>query len=885
MSKFPRLFSQFEFFISSLDQLQTTSVESKLLNLIRDNFDDIASVGTGGGKRGKKLNELIQAYGSTITDSLPTVSTSSSTGGFPIKELTELTIENFRGFSAKEEFKFQKRITLVYGPNGTGKSSFCEALEYSMLGYIVEAEAKRIELAKYIKNSFTGSSSKPILKAKNNADAVVQVSPSIPDYYFCFVEKNRIEDFAKISSYTPNDQQNLLSQLFGLHEFNRFIDEFTDNIENYVDVKGKKAEELKTKQQAIEKDKSIVTDYTKKLNELDEEKERITAEAKKGMSFEDLDLFLHGTKEKDGRISELEKELQNPASRVLSFVDSQGLLAQSNNLKVLIKKYSEKNHQFGLLKDKVVFLQLFQAVKELRDVVPDRCPVCETSIKGGFLGLNKTKKHPYYNADEKLKELEEVATVETERDDLWTETCGAVDLIKNALSRRFDSAVANGLPQDPSLDFPSYDIKLQDQQFIEDCSQRVVALENSIPQLKVFDNEAEKRNASAKDQDTYRSNLTKEKELLLTISKRIQELKQKRLIYSETKGTSEKAIEEFNTINKSLIDEAQRESSQLQVNQEFVIAHKSFKSKLNGYKNGLPATLILGLNDLTRELYNKINHNDAPSELIEKIELPVTSDQPIKVWFQDDPSKEYNALQILSEGHIRCLGLSILLGKVIQEGRKVVIFDDIVNAIDDDHRGGVRELIFSDARFKECQIIMTTHAEQFIKDLDNNFSANDYDTLVERITFKAPEDRRFQIEHTSMNYLKRAKESLDLGEKKECLSWCRKSLENISHHLWDKLDKKYQATISVKKRNSKAPIELMSLVSSLRSFLSRTDPTRFHTVIEVFEYLEGLETRHKNVWSYLNKGVHEEIDQSEFDVLIVKEILEKMVTLDSEVKK
>ncbi|MGF3860388.1 AAA family ATPase [Salmonella enterica] len=32
---------------------------------------------------------------------------------------------------------------LIYGPNGTGKSSFCEALEYTLLGNVAEAESKR----------------------------------------------------------------------------------------------------------------------------------------------------------------------------------------------------------------------------------------------------------------------------------------------------------------------------------------------------------------------------------------------------------------------------------------------------------------------------------------------------------------------------------------------------------------------------------------------------------------------------------------------------------------------------------------------------------------------------------------------------------------------
>lgn len=48
-----------------------------------------------------------------------------------------------------ETFNLGSDITLVYGANGTGKSSFCEARETAMLGYFSEAQAvKRGVLAR-----------------------------------------------------------------------------------------------------------------------------------------------------------------------------------------------------------------------------------------------------------------------------------------------------------------------------------------------------------------------------------------------------------------------------------------------------------------------------------------------------------------------------------------------------------------------------------------------------------------------------------------------------------------------------------------------------------------------------------------------------------------
>ncbi len=50
----------------------------------------------------------------------------------------------------------------------------------------------------------------------------------------------------------------------------------------------------------------------------------------------------------------------------------------------------------------------------------------------------------------------------------------------------------------------------------------------------------------------------------------------------------------------------------------------------------------------------------------------------------------------MSEGHIRCLGLAILVAKNVKLNCPVLIFDDAVNAIDDEHRGGIRDTLFDE---------------------------------------------------------------------------------------------------------------------------------------------------------------------------------------------
>lgn len=53
----------------------------------------------------------------------------------------------------------------------------------------------------------------------------------------------------------------------------------------------------------------------------------------------------------------------------------------------------------------------------------------------------------------------------------------------------------------------------------------------------------------------------------------------------------------------------------------------------------------------------------------------------------------------------------------------------------------------------------------------------------------------------------------------------------------------------------------------------------FSKVTVIFGYLLGLQSTINIVWSYLNKGAHEEEGKPEFDHTIVKEIAEKLIEM------
>ena len=112
-----------------------------------------------------------------------------------ISRLKSLKVGPFRGFARQEVFDLDSPLTLVYGPNGTGKSSFSEALEYGLLGSVDEAHNKRISTQDYLKNAHVNRFEAPVIEALDRQGEQRQITANETLFRFCFVEKNRINNF------------------------------------------------------------------------------------------------------------------------------------------------------------------------------------------------------------------------------------------------------------------------------------------------------------------------------------------------------------------------------------------------------------------------------------------------------------------------------------------------------------------------------------------------------------------------------------------------------------------------------------------------------------------------------------------------------------------
>ncbi len=879
MSSFNKIKSQYNQFIRALKSDQLTPYEVKLINLISDNFDAVASVGTAAGKRALLLNDLINQNRDKLSKILPKTEDETKASTNDIKRINSIEIENFRGFASKEAFDLDKPKVLVYGPNGSGKTSFCEALEYSLLGYLSEADAKRIDVKQYITNVHTEKSSQPVLTGTNSKGEIVDIKVSPDSYYFCFIEKNRIIDFARYSSKTQGQQESLLATLFGLDEFNSFINGFTDNISGKIPVESIKQKQLDEKKQELAGQKQNIENSSNKNTEFEVQKKSIAENSKLNKTFDELDLYINGNQDVKGRIELIDNELKKPKGKLFTHTITNELLESISKIEKTITLFEENNTKFEQEKDKVSFVEIFKLVQNFEETISDKCPVCETLIE-------QTKINPYDNARVKLKELEGIAKIQKDRDNAWIKLVSDVYSFSNDFENREKDASA--LQLELHVDVPEQlkdfqKEKSEQKGYIQDVKRLFENIKSQEDTLLVFDQKTKDSNTSTNKHLENQKILENEKAALTKLKKEIDDLKSNIKSHQEIISTAKKAVADFYTTNKPLIDDIAKEKIILEDNKKFIEAYSTLLQKLNKYKRELPLSLVENLNELTKEFYNFINRGDSKFELIEQIILPSNAGDRVKVSFQDNPKAELDAMHILSEGHTRCLGLSILLAKVVQDKLPFIIFDDIVNAIDDDHRGRIRELLFDNPVINERQIIITSHSEEYIKDIENkHFSKKGYKDECVLYTFLKPISKTVRKKETTKHYLNKAFDHIEEHSYRDCLMECRRALENLSNDLWRRASKRYVFQVSYKVRAPFLPPDLMGIVTSLRKELNALKVSDFEESLKIITWFIGLETSNNQIWNYLNKGTHEESERDDFDSIIVQEVLDNLIQLESE---
>ncbi|MGA4104372.1 AAA family ATPase [Ralstonia nicotianae] len=855
----------------------------RLANLALEHFDGLAKTSRQHSQRSIYLVGHARKSLAQTSDGLPEMHPVAADSTWPWKRLRSLTIGPFRGFRTPEAFDLQKRVLLFYGPNGSGKTSFCEALEYALLGSVEDAETKRIDGRTYLANLHARRFEPPALRATDHQNREIAVSSSPDTFRFCFIEKNRIDAFSRIAARPPAQRTELIATLFGMDKFNEFVGHFNESIDQQLVLTAAKQVTLTGKREALAADQAMVSGEAQALLALTNEEAALALTHSDNVTYAELKALI-GTVEAPGRLQLLEGILNAvpPAAIGLS---RQGLLnafeaSQKGQEEVvtIAAKLAARSSQ-------VAFKDLYTAVLALQATEGDHCPACDTP-------LIETRSDPFDRATAGLAQLKELGELQEELKAAQLKMATASRELRRQLATLSTFIVAHeeqetpvgrylaGLAVEPIGDWWATIYPATPEQE-RGAAMNVVTLEQI---LAVADRVAKQDAASALARQERQRNINERDELnRFRLAIQAQDLKRQQLI--DSVAAAKGRIAAFDVENAQLIRDVAQEAQDIKRDTPIKAAYDRLLALLRNYRNQLPGSLMAGLNDAAMNLYNEFNRNDLEADKLAALHLPLTGDQKIEISLRGNPQARVDALRILSEGHIRCLGLAILLAKSQSIQNPLIVFDDAINAIDHDHRSGIRETIFESDHFAQTQLIVTCHSNEFIKDIQQHLPAqrrgdcqvylfrHHTGNYQPRVTGNVP----------SKNYVVKARVSNDALDYREALASCRQGLEMLSEKVWRWLGSHDLGVLNLQLAGVGAEPGLRNLCEALLKKLK--DAVTFThankpTLVDEYERILGIPAANL-VWTYLNKGTHEEANRDDFDAALVEAVVQTLERLDS----
>ncbi|MGX5834157.1 AAA family ATPase [Aeromonas piscicola] len=853
----------------------------RLASLVLANIDTIEGTSRQRSQRSASLVGFMRRDLANTVAAAPAAAVEADASSWPWIKLRHLTLGPFRGFRVAEPFDLSKQITLFYGPNGSGKTSLCEALEYTLLGDVEEAGNKRIAARTYLANVHDRRFAPPVLKAIDQHERDVDVVANLDTYRFCFIEKNRIDAFSRIAARPNSQRAELIATLFGMDQFNEFVGHFNELIDGQLILIGERQNTLAARRNALAADRATVEGEIASQLVLADEEAALAREYTADTTYEALKNLI-GTIEAPGRLQELDGILEAVPPNVLG-ITRQGLLDALDKVQQCSETLDAIITALHAKSDQVSFKALYDSVLALRDTVGERCPACDTPLDG----QPHVATNPYQKATNGLRQLEELGALQDQQQNAET-TLGQVSRELRQMFSTIEVFLATQVEEDTTAgrwlaQLPGEPVG----RWWSVIYPNAVATEAHCPSLDeilvIVDRAAEQDDASQQAQQNRQPHVAERRRLSeFQLKVQAQDLKRQQL--KDNVEAASNRIKAFDETNADLIAQAEQEKLDIARDTPFKAVYDRFLEELRSYRDQLPQHLMAGLNDAAKDLYNAFNRNDREEDKLSALHLPLSGDGKIEISFRGNPDARVDALHVLSEGHVRCLGLAILMAKAKSIESPVIVFDDAINAIDHDHRGGIREAIFESDYFAQTQLIVTCHSNEFIKDIQQHLPVQRRSAC--QVYLFRHHDGNYQPRVTgnipSANYIAKARAAREALNDREALAASRQALEMLSEKTWRWLGSHGQGLLNLLLAGVGAEPGLRNLCEALVKKLRDAhtfDHVNKDQLLIAYCRILGIPVTNL-VWTYLNKGTHEEAERDDFDSELVETVVQTLEELD-----
>lgn len=621
-------------------------------------------------------------------------------------KLRSLRVENFRGIRFPLDIEFVKggnsTSALVYGRNGTGKSSLIEAWEWMLNFSIAHLDREGISLADLPHKASLGADSRVTVTCQHPDVDEVQVTfnpdrltqPYITGAHAelksrcCYPNYLRYSDLQNFVFKSKTDKYKYLAKFFGLEEF----------VQNQAQLKTTFGR-LSTKLQTVDA-------------ELLRESQTLHAAVGQDLNEASILTFLNTLAEKHSAqtINDLsEFEVQKADfQRIVEADPKTKELTQWRGLKVSLDRLypvksigivcSDIEELYGSLVGdaealKQIYLDnLFNAAIATIPQLPDDspCPICDNPFEGNLLD----------HVREKHKLIQELLSKKTEFDTRRRELAEQFQAILDAINR---------------IDLDDLPVAAKDRQECQSIGILKKNLSVLIENLKVRFTEIKALELS--------------NDACVTS---IEELVQNEAAFRETVAVQIQALEN-DSVRKSLADDYTQLSATVQLYQAYsknveqqaslnvtVGKLETLIEELLGYIRTQIQTTFDAISQEVMDCFNALEGGSG-TFANPKVVLLEDRDKAVEVEIEFVGETIRPAFKFMSESQINSFGLSIFLASVkhFNQEFKFFILDDVMNSFDAYKRPRIPGLLAS--RFGDFQILMLTHDQIFFDTVQQAF--------------------------------------------------------------------------------------------------------------------------------------------------------------------
>lgn len=604
---------------------------------------------------------------------------------------------------------------LIFGWNGEGKSSITEGIEFGLTGstaeesrrnkksneYLLNSNSKKgiveIELSKPFKPPQTikitrtidkNSMERYISRGERTGQAFYdKIYENISWYedYFSkhIIERNRLEEFILSKG---EDKKKAYGKLLGLDELIMFIKNSlkTHNtvkrspIFNKVGVKKSKLKSIEEQLKREEEKNFKNESYPLKQEEIEFICDLMKIQ-KRDIKPEKFNEISIKLHENGNVEKQIEKDI-NDIETIIKLIDNYSEI--DNELESVSKK---SDHQ----EDYIRLYEFYNSAKLIVNSNNKDCPLCGSNIVGEELVAL---------VEEKLKQLSDIKT--------QIENIDKIKVRKENVERN---------------------ILIQ------------ISRINKNINISKNDLENKERRRTLKDELIKSKDILRNKKMsfsitLQTVSEKIKEYNEGYTRFIKLKEEHESEVNKLKKQIEDIKEEVDNEKQMNNLKEKSVNDYKEFINDINEFYNNEMQEGLNGISDKIRDYYNQFEVNNP----IKNIELVDNNGVQFTIKYNN---KVLDPLIVLSEGQLRCFGLAILLSISDKMNCKFLILDDIVNAIDIEHRANIIKVLCKEIeKPKNKQLIITTHdklfREKFVNSISNRNKIKTYSFLESNIVLE-----------------------------------------------------------------------------------------------------------------------------------------------------